>query len=221
MPAVLMNATSRSLERIVWGGLFLIVLVISAAYVNSIRRGGPAVTLPVIEQVADFNLTNQLGQPVTLASLRGQVWVADIIFTRCPGPCAQMTRQMSALQAALPAGKPVRLVSLTTDPEFDTPEVLRHYGERYGTRPDQWLFLTGAKPQIAALAVDSLKLVSKEKAPAERTSTMDLFIHSTIFVVVDRHGRLRASFETVGEDVDAPAAQRKILAAVDQLVKER
>jgi len=218
-----MTPASPNLERAVWGGLFVIVLVLAIAYVNTAGRPRPvpAAPLPVIGPVADFTLTNQLGRAVTLADLRGKVWVADIIFTRCPGPCATMTRQMASLQAALPDALPVRLVSLTTDPEFDTPEVLRGYGERFGARPPQWSFLTGSKPQIAALAVDSLKLVATEKAPAERTSAMDLFIHSTLYVVVDKQGRLRAAFETVGDGVNFPQVQSRILSAMNQLLNEK
>jgi len=218
-----MTPASPNLERVIWGGLFCIVVIIAIAYVNTAGGPRPAYTppLPVIGTLADFALTNQLGRAVSLADLRGKVWVADIIFTRCPGPCTTMTRQMSALQAALPQALPVHLVSLTTDPDFDTPEVLRGYGDRFGARADQWWFLTGTKPQIAALAADSLKLIAKEKAPAERTTAMDLFIHSTVYVVVDKQGRLRAAFETVGDGVDWPQTQSRLLSTVNQLLNEK
>src|SRR5208283_2534015 len=101
--------------------------------------------------------------PVTLATLRGHVWVADIIFTRCGGPCPRMTRQMKDLQEALPANSQARLVTLTTDADFDTPAVLKAYGERFGADFNRWLFLTGTKPGIANLAIDSLKLTAIEK----------------------------------------------------------
>lgn len=79
--------------------------------------------LPVYGSVADFTLTNQDGAPVSLADLRGHVWVANVIFTRCPGPCLKMTRQMKELQQALAQDSQARLVSLTTDPDFDKPAV--------------------------------------------------------------------------------------------------
>ena len=79
------RAESRSVEWAVWGGIIFVVLAISVAYVRE-RQRGPVTKLPVIAQVADFTLTNQLDRPVRLADLRGQVWVADIIFSRCPGP---------------------------------------------------------------------------------------------------------------------------------------
>jgi cytochrome oxidase Cu insertion factor (SCO1/SenC/PrrC family) len=176
--------------------------------------------LPVLAEVADFNLTNQQGQVFTLANLRGQVWVADIIFTRCAGPCPRMTRQMKELQDALPATSKARLVTLTTDPVFDTPQVLRLYGERFGTNPERWSFLTGSKDEIAKLATSSLKLTAIEKTPAERENPADLFIHSTIFVIVDKKGRLRGVFESNGEGIDPQRVKSQILSAVKRLELE-
>lgn len=210
-PAELKRDQSRSVEWAVWGGIVFVVLAILAAYVREQRRV-PGNKLPVIAQVADFTLTNQLDRPVRLADLRGQVWVADIIFTRCPGPCATMTKRMSELQAALPTNAPVKLVSLTTDPAHDTPRALASYAERFGADASRWQFLTGPKADLVKLAVDSLKLTVLDTEEAKRTSPNDLFIHSTIFVVVDRQGRLRAVFESLdnvlSEDEVATGASR-------------
>jgi protein SCO1 len=176
--------------------------------------------LPVIGSIADFMLTNQNGRATSLADLRGRVWVADIIFTRCPGPCLKMTRQMKELQEALPATSQTRLVTLTTDPGFDTPPILRSYAERFQADTNRWIFLTGAKQEIAKLAIDSLKLTAIETKPEQRESPQDLFVHSTIFVVADKQGRLRGVFETTGDGIDPQKAKADILAAVNQLERE-
>jgi cytochrome oxidase Cu insertion factor (SCO1/SenC/PrrC family) len=176
--------------------------------------------LPVIGQVAAFALTNKDGHAVSLADLRGKVWVADIIFTRCAGPCLKMSRQMKELQQALNLGGQVRLITLTTDPDFDTPPVLKAYGQRFDEDPVRWTFLTGTKPQIASLAIKSLKLTAIEKKPEERESPVDLFVHSTIFVLVDKHADLRGVFETTGDDVDAQKVKEQILAGVRRLERE-
>jgi protein SCO1/2 len=215
-----MHPPRRQLEWLVWGAVALTILVIAAAFVLGRARRAAAPPLPVIATLPDFTLTNDAGARVTLASLRGHVWVADIIFTRCPGPCAQMTRQMAELEEALPADG-ARFVSLTTDPDFDTPAVLAAYARRAGARPDRWQFLTGDKPQLAALAAGGLKLTALEKEASQRENPNDLFIHSTIFALVDRQGRLRAAFETVGEDVNWEESKRKILADAKQLLRER
>jgi protein SCO1/2 len=198
-------------------GLTLLVLV-ALALAGS--RRAAALPLPVLNVVPEFVLTNQEGRTVTLSDLRGRPWIADIIFTRCAGPCPIMTRRMKQLQDALPAGSGARLVTLTTDPAYDTPEVLRRYGEKHGADFARWWFLTGAPEQIARLAVDGLKLTALEIPESRRTNPADLFIHSTTFVLVDAQGRLRASFETVGEDLPFEPVQRRILRALRQLERE-
>jgi len=166
--------------------------------------------------LADFTLTNQLGQPVSLRDLNGHVWVADIIFTRCAGPCPKLTGQMKELQAALPADKPVKLLSLTTDPEYDTPPVLKQYSERFNADAARWWFVTGRKKQIADVAIGGLKLTAVEKEPAQREAPADLFIHSLLMVVVDKHGRVRAAFESTEE-----GWKEKVLATTRYLLKEK
>jgi len=182
--------------------------------------GASGLPLPVYAQIADFSLTNQNGRAVSLADLRGQVWVADIIFTRCPGPCLGMTKQMRALQDALPSDSQAKLVTLTTDADFDTAPVLKTYAERFGADPRRWMFLTGTKQAIAKLAIDSLKLSAVERKPEERESPLDLFVHSTIFVIADKHGQLRGVFETTGEGIDPENVKEKILVAVRRLERE-
>ncbi|MBI3882288.1 MAG: SCO family protein [Verrucomicrobia bacterium] len=229
-----MTADSRKLPWLVWGGLALVAGVIVLAYVRERVAAGRTGPLPVIGAIPAFQLTNQLGAPVSLEQLRGQVWVADIIFTRCAGPCAKMTRQLAELQNALPAGAPVRFVSLTTDPDFDTPGVLKKYGARFGASDARWSFLTGPKPELGRLAREGLKLAAIEKQAGERDNEADLFIHSTVFVVVDRQARLRAVVETqprdFGEDGNKSPentpeavwkhAKARLLAIVAQLSRE-
>ncbi len=122
------------------------------------RAAHPARRCRVIGTVADFTLTNQDGQVTTLADLTNHVWVADIIFTRCAGQCPRMTGQMKSLQDKLPADSTAKLVTLTTDPDYDSPAIMKRYGERFGADFNRWMFLTGTKAQIAGLAGDSLKL---------------------------------------------------------------
>jgi len=217
-----MAETSERISRTLWVGIGLLIVILAASYALSrvsSRRPEPGTPL-VFGQVADFVLTNQNGQAVTLANLRGSVWVADIIFTRCAGPCPRMTRQMKLLQDALPTESRARLVTLTTDPDFDSPAVMKAYATRFEANLDRWWFLTGTKKEIAALAIDSLKLTAIEKKAEERQDPADLFIHSTILVVVDKQGRLRGIFETEGPDIDPARERNAVLATVKQLERE-
>jgi protein SCO1 len=203
-------------------GLLLLILSLSLAFLlakaqTRVARHEP---LPVLAPIADFSLTNENGAAVSLGDLRGRVWVGDIIFTTCPGPCLRMTRQMKEIQDALPLEDKTKLVSLTTNPDYDTPAVLKAYAEHNGANTNRWMFLTGTKKQINNLAVDSLKLSAVEKKPEDRVSPEDLWVHSTIFVLVDKHAQLRAIYQTGGEDVSWPAEKKKLLAAVKQLERE-
>jgi len=218
-----MDNTPEKMSRTLWVGVGLLVVILAVSYALSrLSSQRPRLDAPpVFGRVADFALTNQHGQTVTLADLRGRVWVADIIFTRCAGPCPRMTRQLKLLQDALPSESRARLVTLTTDPDFDTPEVMKAYAARFEANPDRWMFLTGTKKAIAGLAIDSLKLTAIEKKAEEREDPADLFIHSTILVVVDQQARLRGIFETEGEGVDAALERSKVIALVKALEGER
>jgi protein SCO1/2 len=218
-----MNRTGKTVSWSVWIGLALIIATLALGLVmlklKAALNARPP-ELPVIGAVPAFALTNQLDQPVTLDTLKGRVWVADIIFTRCAGPCPVMTRQLRELQEGLPAESKAQLVTLTTDAEYDTPSVLQKYAEKFGARAERWTFLTGRPQDVASLAIDGLKLTAIAKPPAERTDPADLFVHSTIFVVVDKQGRLRGAFQTQGEDTPWSKVKPQILAAVRQLESE-
>jgi len=219
-----MADTHQQLPRTLWIGIVLLLVVLCLAYALSLMELNhthrPA-ALPVIGPVAGFTLTNQDGQVTTLADLTNRVWIADIIFTRCAGSCPIMSKQMESLQDALPPTNRTRLVTLTTDPDFDTPPVLKKYGERYGANSNRWTFLTGTKSEIGRLAANSLKLSAVPVKPEDRQNPADLFIHSTIFVIVDQHARLRGTFETQGDGVDWTNVQPRIIETVKQLEREK
>lgn len=235
------DSNHRTAEMALWAALVMVLLGIAGAFLFT---GGVRTGLPELPQVAEgsigpriigpvgrFSLTNQAGEAVGADDFAGKVWIADIIFTRCPGPCATMTRRMAELQGLIPIDLPVKYVTITTDPEFDRPQILAEYGSRFGADFLRWSFLTGEKSEIVKLATDGLKLVARPKAEEERTSVNDLFIHSTVFALIDRQGRLRGVFETVpanaGED-GAPVLvdpwevelKPKLLRAIEELLRE-
>ena len=132
-----MDPTSIRLSRTLWVGVGLVLLILCGSFVLMRIEPLPprAASLPVIGSVPAFALTNQDARVFTLEDVRGKPWVADIIFTRCAGPCPRLSQQMAQLQAALPPASPAQLVSLTTDPEFDTPAVLKKYAARFSADP--------------------------------------------------------------------------------------
>lgn len=124
----------------------------AAAAVRRSSRLRPGDVVPA------FALVDETGAPFTKAAFRGKFTVVTFIFTRCPVPefCPAMALKFNALQKALVArpaeATPVRLVSITLDPEFDAPEILAAYGKAIGAKPERWNFATGDKARIDALA---------------------------------------------------------------------
>jgi protein SCO1/2 len=110
-----------------------------------------------------------------------------------------MTRQMSSLQAKLPEGSNAQLVSISTDPEFDTVQVLQKYARKFEANTESWSFLTGTRKEISRVSSDELLLVLVEKEEAERESENDIFLHSTLTVLIDGVGQIRGSYEILEE----------------------
>jgi protein SCO1/2 len=137
----------------------------------------------------DFSLTERSGQPLRLADLAGKVWVADFFYTTCPGPCPMLSSRLSDVQKALGEEPGARLVSISVDPEKDTPDVLKIYAERFKAS-ERWFFCTGPKDAIYSLARDGFKLPIAD-APAEG----GMIAHSTRLVLVDQTGHVRGFYE--------------------------
>lgn len=203
---------SRRPAWLVGGGLLVIVLGIGFVVARQQLMRPPGEPLPVISGIHDFCLTNQLGQKVTLSDLRGHVTVADVIFTRCPSSCLVMSHQFAQLQKKLPADGSVRLLSMTIDPEFDTPRIMKEYGDKLGNDPAKWWLLTGDNKVIHKLAIDDFKFVVVPKDAASQASKDDLFIHSTYFMLLDQRARVRAVIEST-----EPGAMEKTLELANQL----
>jgi protein SCO1/2 len=146
----------------------------------------PRNDLPFLGQVPDFQMTSQDGRPFDSKSLEGHVWIADFIFTHCPGPCLRMSSQMHKAQTATAGSPEIRLVSFTVDPARDSPTVLAAFASRYQPDPSRWFFLTGRQETLQMLSRDTFKL-------GDVDGTMN---HSTRFVLVDKRGRVRGVYGT-------------------------
>ena len=151
--------------------------------------------LPTLGQVPAFELSNQEGKRVAESTLRGSVWVAAFMFTRCPTICPRITRRMRGLQErAAQTGTSLRLVSISVDPDNDTPEVLREYARRFSADTRSWSFLTGDFASIQKIAVDGFKLALEGRADA---GAPDLgILHGSHLVLVDRELRIRGYYRT-------------------------
>lgn len=161
--------------------------------------------LPVIKSLEPFALTSEKNKPFSSASLLGKVWVADFFFTSCPNPCPTMTRNMAGVAETLKDFDDVAFVSISVDPDTDTPQVLASYGKKYGADPERWNFLTGPEEAIKTIAVEGFLVGSVD----------DPIIHSPKFCLVDKRGRIRGYY-TGTED----AEMDRLIADIHQLRKE-
>jgi len=162
--------------------------------------------LPVLGEVPSFQLTSQTGETFERNALDGHVWVADFIFTSCPGPCPRMSSQMHEIQTATAETPDVKLVSFTVDPAHDTPAVLAAYGKHFLAQPGRWYFLTGPQGRLDEIGRAGFKL-----NPVD--GSLD---HSTRFALIDRSARLRGYYAS--SDDDFPG---RLLRDLRQLEREK
>jgi protein SCO1/2 len=202
------------IPRLGWAIAFLVATTLIAwsylQFQGAMRARAPiSQRLERLAPVPDFQFTAQDGSTVTKDDLEGRVWVANFVFTRCLGPCPMMTSRMAELNQKLgsKAGD-VNLVSFTVDPDHDTPEVLKAYGEKAGARPERWKFLTGPKAQIENTIVKGfLQALGKDQE--------GMPIHSTRFVLVDKDGWIRGF-----QDGNDPEVVQKLLMDIGDILRE-
>lgn len=151
------------------------------------------------EPIESFEAINQDEEPVKLDDLKGQWWVADFIFTNCTTVCLPMTANMKKLQDGLKeAGiEGVQLVTFSIDPDRDTPEVLKEYGNEYGADFTNWHFLTGYDFEyIKNYSISEFKNLVQEPPEGD-----DQIIHGTAFYLVDPNGVIYKHYS--GTEADA------------------
>jgi protein SCO1/2 len=177
--------------------LWAAVLVLGVALFAAHRlNAGERTTKGDLGHVPTFAFTDQNGQPLTDRDLRGGVWVANFIFTRCPTACPMLTAKFKALQQQLGPLPGVRFVSISVDPEHDTPEVLAAYAKRFSADTSRWSFVTGPLAEIEKTVVRGFKIhVGKPKPRAADPSLIDI-MHGEHFVLVDQSGQIRGYYRS-------------------------
>src|SRR6266404_5962542 len=212
-----MNASATTLDSqssrtaTVWKTVLIAIPIFTLALLLWLRQLEVTAlrqrTVSSYGRVPDFTLVNQDGKNFGSADLRGKIWIADFIYTTCPGPCPMISSRMSELQEPL-KNTDVHLVSFSVDPAKDTPQVLRGYAEKLQAEPGRWDFLTGPQSTIYNLSRDGFKLaVGEEKGVP---------IHSTRMILVDRHGEIRGYYDAVEAD-----AVTKLIADTTHLLREQ
>jgi len=215
-----MNAASVAMHRASarrstwWKVIVILIPVITLGLLLWLRHIEVAAlqqrTVSSYGTVPSFQFVNQNGQSFGSAQLAGRIWIADFIYTTCPGPCPMISTRMSELQKPLEKTD-VHLVSFSVDPEKDTPQVLRGYADKLQAEPNRWDFLTGPKSAIYKLSHDGFKLAVLDGSDAQ-----GIPVHSTRMVLVDRHGEIRGFYEATAAD-----AVTKLLADTNHLLRDQ
>lgn len=151
----------------------------------------------VSEEIADFSYTTQDEDTLSNKDLEGQWWIADFVFTNCETVCLPMTYHMSLLQDELNERDiPMHFVSFSVDPEYDSPEVLKEYGELNDADFSNWSFLTGYDFQtIKELSIKSFRAFLKEPEYGS-----DQVTHDTRFFLIDPDGDIVKGYDGVEQD---------------------
>ncbi len=195
-----------------WGVIFLIATLLIGAAALTFRRveknhHHPR-EHPFLAEIPPFSFTTQEGRMLRKEDLLGKIWIADFIFTRCAGPCPLLTSRMLELSSRLTNNPQVKLVSITVDPLYDTPEVLHRYASTIHADPSRWFFLTGPLPAMSTFIQEGMKqplAIDPEGTPN----------HSTRLMLVDRQGMIRGYEE--GSD---PEVVQKLLTKIGDLLRE-
>ena len=144
----------------------------------------PGSIAPPTPKLSSFDLTDQDGQPFSSKSLKGQPWVGSFFFTQCPAVCWRLNQALAKWQQEHP-DSPIKFVSITCDPETDTPKALKQYADHFKADPKRWTFLTGKMDYISKVGQDMFLLAVQRGT------------HSSRAVVFDSTGAVRGTFDIV------------------------
>jgi protein SCO1 len=191
-------------KELVIGGLVgLVIVVLLALFVTSKQENKPLRTLPYFDPrsysgverkehhaIPAFSFTNQYGKPVSEKTTEGKIYVADYFFTTCQSICPIMSNQLIRVYEKYKGRNDFLILSHTVDPETDTVEQMLDYAKRHGVNDEKWLFLTGDKKELYALARKGYILEAEEGDGGEED-----FIHTQNFALIDKERYIRGYYD--------------------------
>ncbi|MDH4129371.1 MAG: SCO family protein [Spirochaetota bacterium] len=170
--------------------IMLVLLIAWGIWKISKRwKGGSSVVLTSYWKIPDFNLTERSSKKLSLKDLENNIWVANFFHTNCGNPCRKINLQMSMLQKSYENINNVKLISISLDPERDTPEVLTNFANKYLAPKSRWYFLTGDKNTVYTLVLNGFKLGIMQ------LQDKNTIPYSSKFVLVDNRGMVRGFFD--------------------------
>jgi len=158
----------------------------------------PVEKLPSLVRLGGFRLTDHTGKEFTQQKLKGKIWLASFMFTRCPSTCPRMMRYLKKVQdAAKKRNVALHLVTFSVDPENDTPEVLRAFAQKFDVDLDTWTFLTGDIDVVKKTSVEGFKMSLEGQANPEAEGFG--ILHGSHLVLVDSQFQIRGYYPTKEE----------------------
>ena len=179
-----------SLQPWLWTGFLALVMALP---VLRSALPAPLPPPPVLGTVPDFRLVDQTGAPFGPDRLKGRVWIADFVFTRCPDVCPRMTERLVGVHRAL--GERTDLVSVSVDPTYDTPERLAAFARANGAESPRWHFLTGSSQHVQEAVLRGFNVAFSRESEDIATLT-----HGVHVVLVDGRGRIRGYYDSNDRD---------------------
>ena len=181
----------------IWIILFTILFIMAAAIISFVVFQ-PILVLPRITLAPGFALTDQNGSQISNEDLRGQIVLYNFTYTNCE-KCTQTDEVMAQVQNRLDEVAvediPIKLVTISVDPEHDTPEVLTEYAQSLGANPDQWIFATGSPAMLKSVIGGGFSLFYQQR----EDGAFDL---DPGFMLIDGNGIMRAEYRTAVPDLD-------------------
>ena len=174
----------------------LVVIGIVAAIVH--MEVNTTEGLPKLFSITEFSLTDEHGIRISSRDLRGKVWIADFIFTSCPDICPMLTTQLANVERHFRDEPDVRFVSITVDPEVDTPARLLSYANEHHADLSRWSFLTGTRAEVGDVTEKIFKQPFEAKVPSADGKFYSI-MHAGRLMLMDKQSTLRGIYETTPE----------------------
>lgn len=190
---------------VIMGG-FLFMQYLNKIKLDAKKMEGRA---PMITALKDnLETIDQTGKTVNIGQLEGKVWIAGFLYTLCPRGCAGLAEEMKKLQTEFGSNPNFRLVSVSLNAEWDTPERLSAWTEANGFKGDNWWFLTGDGPKLRGYMKDQFKLPIREVPVGEKKNEYDKWDHKLALVLVDHKLRVRGAYDFSNVDVSDLFAEK-------------
>ncbi len=171
---------------------------------DNINQGVAASSLDIFGKAPEIQLQETNGATFSTAGYKGHIWIINFFFANCEKVCPALNGRLARIYREHASSDRVRFLSITVDPERDTPQALTEYAKRFNARPPVWRFLTGSRDDITSIIADGFKLVTNP----------DVSLHTTRVVLVDEDGNIRGFYQ--GTDNEAVT---RLATDLDQLLE--